>query len=119
MFPQQFEIWLTDLDTTRGSEQKGIRPCAILQTDEINKYGKTTLIAPLSSQKTEKIYVSEVFISPSKINRLKIPSKIKLDQIRVIDKVRLIKKLGKIEKKYVDNIFSSIKIIFDLAQDFQ
>ena len=116
---KQFEIWQVDLNPTKGSEQRGKRPCVILQTNAVSNYGFTTIIAPITSKKIDKIYVFETIIEPSKINNLINISKIKFDQIRTIDKTRLIKKIGDIEKKYYDNIINSLKIIIDINGDFR
>lgn len=109
----QFDIWLVDLNPIKGSEQSGQRPCLVIQTNAANNYGNTILIAPLTSQKTEKIYPYEVKITPSEINKIKHISKIKFDQIKVIDKQRLIEKIGMLEKIFYKDIMNAIKIIID------
>jgi len=114
----QFDVWQVDLNPTKGSEQKGERPCIILQTNAVSDYGLTTIIAPLTGTKIDKIYPYEIKINPSKSNGLKEISKLKLDQIRVISKERLVKRLGKLEKLYYINIIIAIKIILDFDQDF-
>ncbi|MFP4514949.1 MAG: type II toxin-antitoxin system PemK/MazF family toxin [Parcubacteria group bacterium] len=115
---QQFEIWQTNLNPTQGSEQHGIRPCLIIQTNASGKKALTTIIIPLSSKRLENIYPFEVKIKPSKINGLQKLSKLKCEQIRVIDKSRLIKKIGFIDKSHHDNIFKALKVIFDINRDF-
>ena len=115
----QFDVWQVDLSPTIGSEQKGRRPCVVLQTNAVSNYGLTTIIAPLTSRKVDKIYPFEVEIQPTSKNGLRELSKIKFDQIRVIDKKRLIKKFGKIEKEHFIRIIKAVKIIFDLDSDFQ
>ncbi|MCG2701137.1 type II toxin-antitoxin system PemK/MazF family toxin [Candidatus Parcubacteria bacterium] len=114
----QFDVWQVDLNPTIGSEQKGRRPCVVLQTNAVSNYGLTTIIAPLTSKKVDKIYSFETEIKPSNKNGLKELSKIKLDQVRVIDKRRLIKKLGEIEEKDFIEILKALKIIFDFDRDF-
>lgn len=114
----QFEIWLIDLNPTRGSEQKGERPCIILQTNASGDYSSTTIIAPFTTKKLNKIYPYEIVIKPSIKNGLREDSKIKLNQIRVIDKSRLIEKIGNLEENYYEDILNAIKIIFDIEQDF-
>ena len=114
----QFDIWRVDLNPTIGSEQKGRRPCVVLQTNAVSNYGLTTIIGPITSKKIDKIYPFEIKIKPSNKNGLKEFSKIKFDQVRVIDKKRLIKKIGIIEEKYFMEILKSLKIIFDFNRDF-
>lgn len=115
----QFEIWQVNLNPTKGSEQRGIRPCIILQTNAAGNYGLTTIIAPLTSKKINNIYPYEVLVKPTKENRLTEMSKIKFDQTRVIDKQRLIKKIGNLEKKYIEESLLAIDIIYDLRGDFR
>jgi mRNA interferase MazF len=63
---KQFEIWQTNLNPTKGSKQKGIRPCLIMQTNASGPKAQTTIIAPFSSKKLENIYPFEVKVSSSK-----------------------------------------------------
>lgn len=114
----QFEIWQTNLNPTKGSEQKGIRPCLIMQTNASGKKAQTTIVAPFSSKKLENIYPFEIKISSSKKNGLQKTSKLKCEQIRVIDRNRLMKKLGDLEKNYYENVFKALKVIFDIDRDF-
>lgn len=116
---RQFEIYRVNLNPVKGSEQKGLRPCLILQTNAVSDVGRTTVIAPLSSKKTEKVYPYEVLIESSKANGLTIESKIKLDQIRVIDKARIGKRLGKLEAEYHSLVFGAIDIMLDRLGDFR
>lgn len=87
---KRFEIYLVALDPTTGSEIKKTRPCLIISPDEMNRTLKTVLIAPMTT--TLRAFPSRV--------RVTFQSKkgeIVLDQIRAIDKDRLVKKLGKID----------------------
>ncbi len=115
----QFEIWNVDLNPVRGSEQNGIRPCAVLQTNAANKFGMTILIAPFTSRNIEKLYPYEVKVDKTKVNNLKYTSKIKLDQIRVIDKSRFVQKMGEIDEVYTDKILEAIGVIFDFERNFR
>lgn len=88
---KRFDIFLVQLDPTKGSEIKKTRPCVIVSPDEINSHLNTVIIAPLTT--TCKNY-------PTRIN-LSFQNKqgqIALDQIRNIDKQRLLKKLGTLSK---------------------
>lgn len=114
----QFDIWLVNLNPTKGSEQNGERPCIVLQTNAAGNCASTTIIAPCNTKKLDKIYSFEVNIKSSSQNGLTENSKIKFDQIRVIDKSRLLKKLGELEDIYYEDIIDSLKIIFDLEKNF-
>ncbi len=116
---KQFDIVLVNLNPTKGAEQKGEnRPCIILQTNASEDYGKTTIIAPLSSN-IEKIYPFEVLLNPSKTNNLKVSSKVKFEQVRVIDKQRIINKIGRAEEKDITKIDYALNVIFDLERNFR
>src|SRR5215831_3590209 len=87
MVVTRFDVWLINLDPTIGSEIKKTRPCLIISPDETNRFLSTVIIIPLTS--TIKKY-------PTRINCVFKGKKGQLatDQIRSIDKTRLIKKLG-------------------------
>jgi mRNA interferase MazF len=118
MILNQYDIVLVNLNPSFGSEQQGdLRPCVILQTNAANKYGNTILIAPCST-KINKIYPYEVLIIKDNKNNLLSDSKIKFDQIRVIDKRRIGKKIGLLNSQYIVKITEALSIIFDLPHDF-
>jgi mRNA interferase MazF len=102
MVVKQYDVFLISLDPTIGHEIKKARPCVIISPDEMNKHISTVIIAPMTSQ------------SHSYPSRVPIKFKGKegwvvLDQIRSVDKKRLIKKLGRVEPNTIDNIKSIIK----------
>lgn len=116
---KQFEIYQVDLEPRKGSEQGGRRPCIVLQTNAVGHVARTLLIAPLTSQKIEKVYPHQVFIKKSKVNGLREDSKLKLDQLRVIDRERLAKRMGALENDYQPSIFQAIDVIIDRFGDFR
>ena len=88
----RYEVYLVNLDPTIGSEIKKTRPCVIISPNEMNRNISTIIIAPLTS--TKRSY-------PTRVN-CKVQSKegqIVLDQIRTVDKRRLIKKIDSINKR--------------------
>ncbi len=99
------EVWLVELNPTVGSEIKKSRPCIIISPDEANKYLNTVTIAPLTS--TTKSY-------PTRVNCSFAGKKgqAAIDQIRAVDKERLKKKLGKMDKRTVEQIFKTIQEYF-------
>lgn len=102
MVVKQYDVFLISLDPTIGHEIKKARPCVIISPDEMNKHISTVIIAPMTSQ------------SHSYPTRVPIKFKAKkgwvvLDQIRSVDKKRLVKKLGRVEPNAIDNIKSIIK----------
>jgi mRNA interferase MazF len=87
----RFEVYLANLDPTLGHEVRKTRPCLIISPDEMNRYIGTVIVAPLTTKGRDY---------PTRIN-LTFHGKrgqIVLDQIRTIDKSRLIRRLGKIDK---------------------
>lgn len=84
---RQYDIVLVNLDPTIGSEMKKTRPCIIISPDEMNKYLQTIVIAPLTS--TSRSYPTRV-----EIKQEKSKGWIVLDQVRSIDRVRVIRNLG-------------------------
>jgi len=97
------EIYLVDLSNQIGSEQMGIRPALIVQNEKGNQYSPTTIICPLTSQ--EKTHVdTHVTLTPQDAGIMKV-STVLCEQIRVVDKKRLKKKLGEIvNKKKIEDI---------------
>ena len=105
MVVKRFEVYLVNLDPTIGKEIKKTRPCVIISPDEMNKYINTVIIAPLTSVK--RGYPSRV--------ECKFKGKsgeIILEQLRSVDKSRLVKKLGFLNEDLQNQIISKLQEIF-------
>ncbi len=100
----QYDVFLVGLDPTIGHEIKKSRPCIIISPNELNKNISTVIIVPMSTKSHS--YPTRV---PIKFRGKE--GWVLLDQIRTIDKRRLIKKLGKIEHNTITQIKSVIKEI--------
>ncbi len=87
--PRQGEIWLVALDPTQGSEIRKTRPCLIVSPDEMNRHITTVIIVPLTT--TARGYPSRV-----KVRFQGKAGQAALDQIRTVDKSRLVKRLGQV-----------------------
>jgi mRNA interferase MazF len=107
------DIVLAKLNTVRGSEQGGIRPALIIQNNEHNKYSPTTIIAPLTSKIYSKDYPTNVLVK-SQESGLDKDSIILLNQIRVIDKSRVLKRIGELSFDLMKKVDSAIKVSLDL-----
>lgn len=85
--PRQDEVWLVSLDPTQGSEIQKTRPCLVVSPDEANEYLRTVIVAPMTT--TERPY-------PTRVNTTFRGKRgqIALDQIRAVDRQRLVRKLG-------------------------
>lgn len=99
------DVYLVDLNPTRGVEIKKTRPAVIISPNEMNSTIKTVIIAPLTS--TIRAYPFRVDCTFQKKK-----GQIALDQIRALDKARLIKKLGSFTAPKMNSILSKISIIF-------
>jgi len=102
---RQYQIIIVNLDPTIGSEIKKTRPCVIVSPDEINENLKTIVIAPITS--TNRNYPTRVKAS---INNK--DSRIAIDQIRTIDKKRIIDVIGELKAKEIREVKSIIKRTF-------
>ncbi len=101
----QYQIVLVNLDPTIGSEMKKTRPCVVISPDEMNKYLQTIIIAPITS--TSKSYPTRIVLKNNKTKGW-----IVLDQIRTIDRQRVIKALGILTEKEINTIKGIIKETF-------
>jgi len=101
----QYKIVLVNLDPTIGSEIKKTRPCVIISPDEMNKYLRTIVVAPMTTK-------SKDYPTRTKIKHDKKSVWIVLDQIRTIDKQRVIKVLGNVSKTETKKIKAIIKETF-------
>ncbi len=102
---QRFDIFLINLDPTIGSEIKKTRPCLIISPDEMNRHIRSVIVAPMIT--AGKDYPTRV---PCKFQGKK--GQIVLDQIRTIDKSRLIKKLGAIDPQTQVDVISILQRLF-------
>ena len=107
------DIWLVSLDPTIGHEIKKSRPAVIIQNDLGNKYSPITILAPITSQNIEKIYPIEVILA-KRGSGLEKDSKVLLNQIRSIDKRRLIKKVSKLDEETMLSVDEALRISLDL-----
>jgi len=99
---KQYEIVTLNLDPTVGSEIKKTRPCIIVSPNEMNSSLNTVIIVPITSNK--KKYPSRVRVSKNKISGMAA-----IDQIRTVDKRRIIKQHGQISTKTILNVKSIIE----------
>ena len=101
----QYHIVLVNLDPTLGSEIKKTRPCVIVSPNEMNKFLNTIVIAPMTS--TSKAYPTRV-----SVNHNKQSGWVVIDQIRTIDRQRIIKQLGELSEKEIIKVKEVIKETF-------
>ena len=105
MVVKRFDVYLINLDPTIGSEIQKTRPCLIISPDEMNRFIRTVIIAPMSTRGTS--YPSRVAC-----NFQGKQGQIVLDQIRTVDKTRLVRRLGKIGKQAQTEVLSVLGEMF-------
>ena len=101
---RRFDVYLVSLDPTQGSEIKKTRPCVVISPDEMHRLN-TVIIAPMSTK--SKSYPTRI-----PINFAKKEGYVILDQIRTIDKSRLVEFLGTIDKKSAVEILKVLQEMF-------
>ncbi len=89
MVVKRFEVYLVNLDPTMGSEIKKTRPCLVVSPDEMNRHINTVIVAPMTTK--GRPYPTRV---PCRFQGK--DGQVVLDQLRTVDKVRLVKHLGRI-----------------------
>jgi mRNA interferase MazF len=102
---RQYQIVLVNLDPTIGSKIKKTRPCVIISPNEMNKYLRTIIVAPMTTN--SKKYPTRIEVKHDR----KI-AWIVIDQIRTIDKQRIIKILGRLSQPEIKEVKSVIKETF-------
>ena len=105
MVVNRFDVYLINLDPYVGSEIKKIRPCLIISPDEMNRHIRTVIVAPMTTAGKE--YPTRI---PCTFKKKK--GQIVIDQIRTIDKSRLIKRLGTIDPKTQLEVIAVLQRLF-------
>ncbi len=102
---KRFDVYLINLAPTVGYEIQKTRPCLVISPDEMNRHIKTVIIAPMTS--AGKDYPTRVSCKFRKKQ-----GRIVLDQIRTLDKSRLVKKLGTIDSNAQLEVISTLQRLF-------
>jgi len=102
---KRFEVYLVNLDPTVRHEIKKSRPCLVISPDELNGYISTVIVAPMTTK--GRNYPTRV---PCTFQGKE--GQVVLDQIRTVDKVRLVKRLGKIDSQTQVEVFSVLSELF-------
>lgn len=102
---KRFEVWLTEFDPTRGAEIQKTRPSVIVSPDSMNNTLRTIIVAPLTS--TVKGYPMRVATTFQGNG-----GEVVLDQIRCIDKGRLIKKIGRLDTNEATAVCQILTVMF-------
>jgi mRNA interferase MazF len=105
MVVKQFDVYLVNLDPTIGSEIQKTRPCLIISPDEMNQHIATVIIAPMTTQGQK--YPTRV---PCKFKGK--DGLIVLDQLRTVDKARLVKRLGRLSAETQEDVLTLLAKMF-------
>lgn len=108
------EIYLVEFDPAVGSEIKKTRPAIIIQNDTANRYSPVTIVAAITSKFDDRLYPTEVLIHAGEAG-LRQDSVIVLDQIRTIDKTRIVKKIGRVSDFTLRRTDNALKISVGLV----
>lgn len=101
------EVWLVNLDPTVRSEIRKSRPCVVISPSELNDHLKTVIVAPMTSQGFQAPFrISLTFQGTTGL--------VLLDQLRTIDKSRLIKKLGRLQPKTLTTTLHKLQELFEV-----
>jgi mRNA interferase MazF len=104
-YPRRDEVWLIALDPSKGSEIKKTRPCLVISPDEMNEPLQTALVAPMTT--TLRSYPTRV-----KVTFRNKMGQIALDQLRAVDRQRLVRKLGSVSTKTAHEVGSVLVEMF-------
>jgi mRNA interferase MazF len=112
--PQRGDIYLVNFDPTIGSEIQKTRPALIIQNDIANRYSPITIVAAITSKVSIPTYPTEVILEPGG-SGLSQRSAALLNQIRSVDRGRLIKHIGRINSETLRRVDQAIQISLGLT----
>lgn len=105
----QYDIWLANLNPSKGEEPGKTRPVVVIQTNLLNEIHPSTIVCPITSKVNKEAVILRV-----SLHQLDKESDVLVDQIRAIDNNRLLKKLGRLNKEQIQKLTRNIKIVLDL-----
>lgn len=105
----QYDIWLANLNPSKGVKPGKTRPVVVIQTNLLNEIHPSTIVCPITSKVNKEAMILRV-----SLHQLDKESDILVDQIRAIDNNRLLKKIGQLNKLQIKQLVGSINIVLDL-----
>ena len=114
-YPRRGEVYLVSFDPTVGAEMQRTRPALILQNDIANRHSPITIVAAITSQFEEPLYPTEVLITPPE-GGLTTASVVLLNQIRSIDRRRLVRRLGRASAGTLERVNRAIQLSLGLIE---
>lgn len=115
-YPKRGEIYLTALDSTIGRQIRRTCPALIVQNDIANRLSQVTIVAPITSTVRFPLNPVHVLLASDQATGLAITSVAVFNQIRAVDRVRLIKRLGRVDDETMERVDETIKISIGLTR---
>lgn len=103
--PQRHEVWLVVLDPTQGAEIQNTRPCLVISPDEMNQHLRTVMIAPMTT-------VRRPYPTRAAVRFQGKRGQVALDQVRAVDRQRLVRMLGAVSAKTAQDISATLLEMF-------
>jgi mRNA interferase MazF len=102
---RRFDVFLVTLDPTVGSEIQKTRPCVVVSPDEMNRFVRTVIIAPMTTK--GRAYPTRVSCTFEGV-----AGQVVLDQLRTVDKARLVKRLGRLDEQTQAEVLDGLSELF-------
>ena len=112
--PRRGEVHLVNFDPTVGAEVKKTRPAVVIQNDIGNRWSPITIVAAMTSRFEDPLYPTEVLVGASE-GGLEVDSVVLLNQIRSVDKVRLVRRLGALKAQTVKEVDRALLLSLGLV----
>lgn len=108
---KQYDIWLANLNPSKGTEAGKTRPVVIVQTDLLNDVHLSTLICPITTNVQPELEYLRIHLAKGQLDEL---NDVLVDQIRAIDNMRLISKLGRLTQVQQVKLKGNLRVMLDL-----
>ena len=112
--PRRGEIYVVNFEPTVGAEIKKTRPAVIIQNDIANRWSPITIVAAISSSSDEPTYPTDVRVDPPE-GSLRAASVVLLNQLRSIDRRRLVRRLGRLRPETIKRVDRALQVCLGLA----
>jgi mRNA interferase MazF len=112
--PRRGDVYLVNFDPTVGAEVKKTRPAVVIQNDIGNRWSPITIVAAMTSKFEDPLYPTEVLVGASE-GGLEVDSVVLLNQIRSVDKARLVRRLGALKAQTVKEVDRALLLSLGLV----
>jgi mRNA interferase MazF len=112
--PRRGDVYLVNFDPTIGAEVKKTRPAVVIQNDIGNRWSPITIVAAMTSRFEDPLYPTEVLVRASEVG-LAVDSVVLLNQLRSVDKARLVRRLGALKSQTVREVDRALLLSLGLV----